>query len=162
MEVRGMKLFKWRVEAFAICEDGQTIQKDVVVTTKTNDRAELFTTAKATVQKQLTKPFKRITICWFDALGVQTLSKYQQFVELKQENKSKNQISKRLKLPFWQLKEYEDYYNGKGRKLTYPKYQHLIKRMKADDIRKRYGIPRCEFSLFLKRHQDQQRCRKLA
>lgn len=155
-----MKFYKWKVEAFAICEDGQTIQKDVVITTKTRDKAELFTTAKATIKKQLHKPFKRITICWFDELGVQAMSKYQRFVEMKQEGKSKNQISKLLKLPFWKLKEYENYYNGKGRKLTYPKYQHLIKRMKADDIRKRYGIPQCEFSLFLKRHQ--QRHQKLA
>lgn len=151
-----MKLYKWKVEAFAICTDGQTLQKDVVITTKTNNKADLFTTAKATVKKQIHKPFKRITICWFSQIGIQTISKYQRFVELKQENKSKNQISKLLKLPFWQLKEFENYYNGKGRKLTYPKYQHLIKRMKADDIRKRYGIPRCEFYLFLKRHEQNQ------
>lgn len=148
-----MKLFKWSIET-VVCNEEYTFESysfeiETLVNCKTSaiDIAVFKTKEQLKIQK---KQFKRINICWLQSLGVQYISQYEQFIKLYEGNKSRKVIMNVLYIPFWKVKEYEDYYNGKVRILTFSKYKELRRRYKDEEIRRRYKIPKCEFQTFIK------------
>lgn len=154
-----MKIYSWQVESFVLLNDGSLRKENIVVKTKSSSKASLFKEAKELIAKRVKTTFKRITICWFELLDVKTeKSKYQQFCLYKQKKLSRNKIRTLLNLPFWKLKEFEDYYSGKTKRLTYSKYKELRKQFSNESIRKHYKIPICEFQKFLKLNQSSKTC----
>ncbi|HEY0222741.1 MAG TPA: hypothetical protein VGC17_08145, partial [Lactovum miscens] len=93
--------------------------------------------------------YRDINICWLQKEKYVLISHYKEFVRLYESRKSKKEIMRMIHLPFWKFKEFESYYLGKTRVLTYKKYLELRRNLKDEEIRRRYKIPKCEFKEFL-------------
>ncbi|WP_086348660.1 hypothetical protein [Candidatus Enterococcus clewellii] len=151
-----MKIYSYYVEAIAI-QENQNQKLDLVVKVEGADKNKLFDVAKKQAAKML-QHTQRITICWFEQINHQTVSKYDRYCEYRQSGLSKNQIRSRLKLSFKKFKEFEKYYDGKTKRFTFGKYKELRNRNLPNEvIRKRYEIPTCVFYRFIRSHE-----RKLA
>ena len=77
------------------------------------------------------------------------ISRYSSYCELVDKKKARKEIMKKLNIPYWKVREYEDYFNGNTEQLTLKKYSILRRIYNNEQIRKRYKIPICEFQLFL-------------
>lgn len=148
-----MRIFKWSTETI-VCKDDYSLESfSFEIETISDKRLEVFGIAKENTKeilKQRKQNFQRINICWIELLTSYHVSKYQYFIRLHENNCTRKNIMNILQLPFWKLREYEEYYNGNTKKLTKKKYLELKKYMKNEQIRRRYKIPECEFKQFLR------------
>lgn len=148
-----MEIFKWSVETI-VCKDDYSLESfSFEIETSSNKRKEVFEIAKGKTTellKQKKQKFQRINICWIESLTSYQVSKYQSFIRLYENKRTRKNIMNILQIPFWKLREYEEYYNGNTNHLTKKKYLELKKYMKNEQIRRRYKIPECEFKHFLR------------
>ncbi|MBO1102696.1 hypothetical protein [Enterococcus hirae] len=131
-----MIVCEWLVETIVCKSDYSYCGYSFTIETISNSKKVVFDIAKLKTKEELKKSYR--------------LSKYQRFVRLKESNRPRKAISNILNIPFWKLREYEEYYNGNTKPLTIKSYFHLQKFLTDEQIRRRYKIPRCEFNQFLK------------
>lgn len=148
-----MKIFKWSVETF-VCKDDYSLESfSFEVETIGDSKQEVFKIAKYKTQellKQKKQKFQRINICWLKLKKSYHVSKYQRFIRLYESKRPRKTIMNILQIPFWKLREYEEYYNGNTKPLTRKGYLHLRKFLTNEQIRRRCKVPECEFRQFLK------------
>lgn len=148
-----MEIFKWSVETI-VCKDDYSLETfSFEVETIGDSKWMVFLIAKDETEKTLKnmkQDFRRINICWLELKQTYQISKYQHFIRLYKCKLSRKPIMKILQIPFWKLREYEEYYNDNTKVLTRKKYLELKKHMKNEQIRRRYKIPECEFKQFLR------------
>lgn len=148
-----MKVFKWSVETIVCNADYSFETYSFEVETLVNSIKEVFAIARFKTEehlKQEKKVFRRVNICWIEYSGFYHVSKYQQFIRLYENKRPRKAIMNILQVPFWKLREYEEYYNEKTKPLTRKGYLHLKTFLTNEQIRKRCKIPECEFRQFLK------------
>ncbi|EGO7931071.1 hypothetical protein P0E64_08830 [Enterococcus faecalis] len=148
-----MIVCEWLVETIVCKSDYSYCGYSFTIETISNSKKVVFDIAKLKTKEELKKDkqdYERINICWIELKKSYRLSKYQRFVRLKESNRPRKAISNILNIPFWKLREYEEYYNGNTKPLTIQGYFHLRKFLTDEQIRRRYKIPRCEFNQFLK------------
>ncbi|EAE0901547.1 hypothetical protein [Enterococcus sp. DIV1420a] len=147
-----MKVFKWSVETI-ICKDDFSLEVYAFqIETIKKSLDDVFLLARYKTQaylKEKHQKYHRIGICWFELESVDNKSDYQRFIFFHESKRPRKAIMNILQIPFWKLKEYEDYYNGKTKRLTPEKYRQLRKFLTNEKIRIRYKIPECEFQKFL-------------
>ncbi|MFD1898963.1 hypothetical protein [Enterococcus termitis] len=148
-----MKIFKWSVETI-VCKDDYSLESfSFEIEIIGDSKQEAFQIAKYRTQKlleQKKQKFRRINICWLELKKSYHVSKYQRFIRLYESKRPRNAIMNILQLPFWKLREYEEYYNGNTKPLTQKVYLRLKEFLTNEQIRRRYKIPECEFRQFLK------------
>ncbi len=148
-----MEIFKWSIETI-VCKDDYSLESfSFEIEPISNKRKEAFEIAMRKTDellKQKKQKFQRINICWIELLTSYQVSKYQNFIRLYENKCTRKNIMSILQIPFWKLREYEEYYNGNAKQLTKKKYLELKKYMKNEQIRRRYKIPECEFKQFLR------------
>lgn len=148
-----MEIFKWSVETIVCKDDYSLASFSFEIETSSNKRKEVFEIAMRKTEellKQKKQKFQRINICWIELLTSYQVSKYQSFIRLYENKRTRKNIMNILQIPFWKLREYEEYYNGNAKQLTKKKYLELKKYMRNEQIRRRYKIPECEFKQFLR------------
>lgn len=147
-----MKVYTWLVETIAIKNDGSIEAHSLEIETIGEHKQEVLDIAKSETKMALKKEgqdFLRIDLCWLELKRTYPLSEYQYFIRLYENKRTRNAIMKILQIPFWKLKQYEDYYNGDTKPLTRKGYLYLKKFLTNERIRRRYNIPKCEFKQFL-------------
>lgn len=148
-----MKIFKWSVETIVLKDDYSLESYSFEIETIGESKQDVFRIAKYKTEKFLknkNQDFHRITICWLESKGFYHVSKYQRFVRLYESKRPRKAIMNILHIPFWKLREYEEYYNGNTKPLTRKSYVYLRKFLTDEQIRRRCKIPECEFKQFLK------------
>lgn len=148
-----MKIFKWSVETIVCKTDGSLETFSLDIETVGESKQEVFRIAKLKTTEMLEKKeqaFLRISVCWLELKATYHISKYERFVQLYESKRSRKTIMNILQIPFWKLREYEEYYNGNTKTLTRKSYLYLKTFLTNERIRRRYKIPKCEFRQFLK------------
>ncbi|HFE9851218.1 TPA: hypothetical protein ACGBG5_001503 [Enterococcus faecalis] len=147
-----MKCFSWSVETIVCKEDYSLEIFPFEIETLNESKQEVVEIAlyktKALLEEKKQK-CHRSHICWLALKNSYCVSEYQQFARLYENKRPRKAIMCMLHIPFWKLVEYENYYNGKTKRLTRKKYSELRKYLSNEKIRRRYKIPRCEFQQFL-------------
>ncbi|WP_458102788.1 hypothetical protein [Enterococcus faecalis] len=148
-----MKVFKWFVETIVYKEDTSLEMFGFEVETLNDSKQTVFEIVKYRTNellKQKGQKAKRTTICWIELKSVQHMSKYQRFVRLYETKRPRKAIMNILKIPFWKLRQFEEYYNENTKPLTKKKYLELKTFLSDEEIRRHHKIPECEFQQFLK------------
>lgn len=148
-----MKVFKWFVETIVYKEDTSLEMFGFEVETLNDSKQTVFEIAKYRTNellKQKGQKAKRTTICWIELKSSQHISKYQRFVRLYETKRPRKAIMNILKIPFWKLRQFEEYYNGNTKPLTKKGYLELKNFLSDEEIRRHHKIPECEFQQFLR------------
>ncbi|WP_088815671.1 MULTISPECIES: hypothetical protein [Listeria] len=151
-----MKIHTYEVEVYVRFNamDCQIFNVTVKLFETNKDKA--IKTAKSKVITQLKKKqkeFKMIRLVWIDYKGYEEKTVYDCFADLKQKEVSKNVIMKMMKITYHEYCYFNNYYEGKTRKLTYEKYKELSRLMNDEKIRRKFQIPKSEFLKFLESHK---------
>lgn len=148
-----MKVFKWFVETI-VCKDDYSLELlTFEIETIGDSKETVFEVAKFRTKeflKQNNQGFKRIGICWIEQKKSYHVSKYQRFIQLYESGRPRKAIMNILQIPFWKLRQFEEYYNGNTKPLTKKGYLELKTFLSDEEIRRHHKIPECEFQQFLK------------
>lgn len=107
----------------------------------------------ASLKKQ-NKSFTQLRLMWIEHSRTIEKSSYDYFVVLKEKGLRKKAIMHQMRMTYAEFLFFENYYQGKTKKLTYQKYSHFKQFMKDEQIRKRFKIPKSEFLKFVKSHGE--------
>ncbi|HAC0981442.1 TPA_asm: hypothetical protein GY030_09200 [Listeria monocytogenes] len=102
--------------------------------------------------KKRNKPFVKLRLVWIEHTNVLEKSSYDCFVELKEKGLRKKAIMQQLKLTYHEVIFFDNYYCGRTKKLTFQKYLYFKEFMKDEQIRKRFKIPKSEYTKFIQSH----------
>ncbi|HAO6496189.1 TPA: hypothetical protein RFK82_000873 [Listeria monocytogenes] len=104
--------------------------------------------------KKQKKPFEQLRLMWIEHSKTVEKSSYDCFVELKEKSLKKKAIMHQMKMSYSEFLFFDNYYEGRTKKLTYPKYLYLKQFMRDEQIQKRCKIPKSEFLKFVKSHGE--------
>ncbi len=151
--VKTLKIHTYEVEIYVRFNamDCQIFNVTVKLFEKNKDKAIKVAKSKIIARfKKEQKEFKMIRLVWIDYEGYEEKTLYDCFVDLKQKELSKNTIMKVMKITYHEYCYFNNYFEGKTRKLTKQKYKELSKFMSDEKIRRKHQIPKSEFIKFLK------------
>ncbi|WP_099221878.1 hypothetical protein [Listeria costaricensis] len=148
-----MRIDTWEVSVYIKYTPIEVEAKTLTIETIGKNLATAINSAKSKVICSCKKAgisFMKVALLDFKHIGYTEKSTYDVFADLKYKNMKQKSIMKHLKITFGEYKFFNDYFEGRTRKLTASKYRDLKHRLSDEQIRKKFKIPRIEFSRFLK------------
>ncbi|WP_270996788.1 hypothetical protein [Listeria seeligeri] len=105
--------------------------------------------------KKQKKPFEQLRLMWIEHSKTVEKSSYDCFVELKEKSLKKKAIMHQMKMSYSEFLFFDNYYEGRTKKLTYQKYLHFKQFMKDEQIRKKFKIPKSEYIKFVQSYGNE-------
>lgn len=148
-----MKLDRWLMEIGVKYTSTKQEVYSLTIVEDNLDAAIKFAKSKTIMNlKQKNFSFERVFLLGYEYIGSEERTNYDYFVELKQKEARQKRIMRQLNLKYPEYLYFDNFYQGKTKKLTYQKYLYFKNFMKDDQIRKRYKIPKIEFERFINSH----------
>ncbi|EAG3410061.1 hypothetical protein IA817_01455 [Listeria seeligeri] len=105
--------------------------------------------------KKQKKSYKQLRLMWIEHSKTINKSSYDCFVELKEKGLRKKAIMHQMKMSYPKFLFYDNYYEGRTKKLTYQKYLHFKQFTKDEQIRKKFKIPKSEYIKFVQSYGNE-------
>ncbi|EEO9087782.1 hypothetical protein G6H54_000466 [Listeria monocytogenes] len=150
-----MEIHTWAVEIYVKYHAMNADIFYLTVQTFEKNRDKAIKSAKSKVITSLKKEqieFNMIRLVWTDYLDCVEKSKYDCYVCLKEKGLSRSVIMKMMKLSYHEYLFFDNYYCGRTKRLTHQKYLYLKDFMDDEQIRRRFKIPKSEYTKFIQSH----------
>ncbi|EPQ8037314.1 hypothetical protein IA826_02220 [Listeria seeligeri] len=140
----GVKLNPMEIQAYSLT---------VITFGKNLDKAIKSAKSKIIVElKRKNITYERVFLLSYKHVSYEEKTDYDCFVELKERGMKSRGIMYQMQITYPEFLFFDNYYQGKTKKLTYQKYLHFKQFMKDEQIRKKYKVPKNEFKRFLELH----------